>query len=285
MLVIDHQVPQTKSSDSKELEPAAHHLYRVKEVQPKNLRLISIIDGTERSLPYELVKPMSMPDLMEMKFNLNHLYLNSHFNRLLKNNKFIGPDAAKTWRRLTMKNQEIEVDHPENDAQESDTNKGVEAPPDPDMMRRVTRSGAALLASVVPSNSILKLVAYNPDYDMAIISSYTPNSLGALKVGINSQDRKTLTSIEKNILSIEYEDLIPPLSFQSETIPNKSGKKVVFDEKIEIWSPDENKFLYSDLNDQIIYKSQTIPVNYIQFMDLDFLVHELYTACSDIYNE
>ena len=51
MLVIDHQVPQTKSPESKELEPAAHHLYRIKEVQPKNLRLISIIDGTERSLP------------------------------------------------------------------------------------------------------------------------------------------------------------------------------------------------------------------------------------------
>ena len=53
MYVIDHQVPQTKSPDSKELEPAAHHLYRIKEVQPKNLTLISIIDGTERSLPYD----------------------------------------------------------------------------------------------------------------------------------------------------------------------------------------------------------------------------------------
>ena len=31
MLVIDHQVPQTKAADSRELEPAAHHLYRVKE--------------------------------------------------------------------------------------------------------------------------------------------------------------------------------------------------------------------------------------------------------------
>ena len=113
MLVIDHQVPQTKSSDSKELEPAAHHLYRIKAVQPKNLRLISIIDGTERSLPYELVKPMNMPDLMDMKFNLTHQYLNSHFNRLMKNNKYIGPDAAKTWQRLTMKNQEIELDQPE----------------------------------------------------------------------------------------------------------------------------------------------------------------------------
>ena len=102
-----------------------------------------------------------MPDLMDMKFNLNHQYLNSHFNRLMKNNKYIGPDAAKTWRRLTMKNQEIEVDHPETDAEEPNTSNGDKGPPDPDMMRSVTRSGAALLASVAPSKSILKLVAYN----------------------------------------------------------------------------------------------------------------------------
>ena len=120
---------------------------------------------------------------------------------------------------------------------------------------------------------------------MTTIYSYTPNSLGALKVGINSQDRKTFTPIEKSILYIEYGDLIPPLSFQSETTQNISGKKVVFDEKMEIWSPDENKFLYFDLNDQIIYKNQTIPVNLIQFMDLDFSIHELYTTCLDIYNE
>ena len=120
---------------------------------------------------------------------------------------------------------------------------------------------------------------------MTTIYSYTPNSLAALKVGINSQDRKPFTSTEKDILSIEYKEIVPSLSFQSETIPNKSGKKLVFDEKIKIWSQDENKLIYSDLNDQIIYKSQTIPVNYIQFMDLNFSVHELYTACSDIYNE
>ena len=185
MLVIDHQVPQTKSSDSKGLEPAAHHLYRIKEVQPKNLRLISIIDGTERSLPYKLVKPMNMPDLMDMKFNLNHQYFNSHFNRLMKNNKYIGPDAAKTWRRLTMKNQEIEVDHPETDAEKPKTSNCDEDPPDPDMVRQVTRSSAALLATVNPFKSILKLVDYKSDYNMTTIYSYSPNSLDDLKVGIN----------------------------------------------------------------------------------------------------
>ena len=121
MIVIDHQVPQSKATDSRELEPAAHHLYRVKDVQPKNLRVVSIIDGSERSLPYELVRPMSMPDLMDMRYSLNHLYLNLHFNRLSKNNRFIGPDATKTWRRITMKKNKNEAQQEQHDAQETNT--------------------------------------------------------------------------------------------------------------------------------------------------------------------
>ena len=182
-----------------------------------------------------------------------------------------------------MKNKWIEVDQPEYDAQETNTNKRVEAPPDPDMIRRVTRSGAALLAYIIPSSSILKSVAYNPNYDMTIITSSTQHSLGALKVGINSQDRKPLTPIEKSILSINYRELTPHLSFQSETTPNTSGKKISFNEKIEIWFPDETKFLYVDLKDQTPHKNQTIPVNLVQFMDLDFSINELYTGCSEIY--
>ena len=71
------------------------------------------------------------------------------------------------------------MDHPETDAEEPNTSNGDKAPPDPDMVRRVTRSGAALLASVTPSKSISKLVAYKPDYNMTTTYSYTPNSLAA----------------------------------------------------------------------------------------------------------
>ena len=38
----------------------------------------------------------------------------------MKNNKYIGPDAAKTWKRLTMKNPAVELDQPETDATHSD---------------------------------------------------------------------------------------------------------------------------------------------------------------------
>ena len=127
------------------------------------------------------------------------------------------------------------------------------------MMRRVTRSGAALLASVNPLKSILKPIEYNPEYNMTIIYTYSRNSLAALKVGINSQDRKPFTQTEKDILYIESKDLVTSVPFQSETIPNKSGKKLIFDEKVKTWSQDENQLIYSDLNDQNIPKNLTIP--------------------------
>ena len=112
-----------------------------------------------------------------------------------------------------MNNKGMGVDQPEYDAQETNTNKKVEATPDPDMIRRVTGSGAALLKP--PSSSTLKSVAFNPEYDMTIITSSTQHSLAALKVGINSQDRKPLTPVEKSILFINYKELSPHLSFQT----------------------------------------------------------------------
>ena len=151
-IVIDHQVPQSKAT---ELDPAANNLYRVKDVQPKNLRLISIIDGTERTLPIELVRPMNIPDLMNMRYSLNHHYLNSQFNRLAKNNRYIGPDAAKTWRRITMKNKTKDAQQEEHEVQDTKPEKQEEAEPHPDMFRRITRSGTAFLATVSPLHSIL----------------------------------------------------------------------------------------------------------------------------------
>ena len=98
---------------------------------------------------------------------------------------------------------------------------------------------------------------------MTIIYTYSLNSLAALKVGITSQDRKPFTKTEKDILSIESKDLVTPMPFQSETIQTKSGKKLIFNEKVKAWSQDDNQLIYSDLNDQNIPKNLTIPVQYI----------------------
>ena len=42
-------------------------------------------------------------------------------------------------------------------------------PPNPDMMRKVTRSGVAFLASVTPLKPILMPTDFNSEFDMTII--------------------------------------------------------------------------------------------------------------------
>ena len=122
---------------------------------------------------------------------------------------------------------------------------------------------------------------FDPPY---ILYTHSLNSLAALKVGITSQDRKPFTKTEKDILCIESNDIVQQAPFKIETLPIKSGKKLIFDEKVKIWSLDENQDTYSDLNDQNISKNLNNPVQYLQFMDLDFSVQELYEPCSGTYN-
>ena len=116
---------------------------------------------------------------------------------------------------------------------------------------------------------------------MTIIYTY---SLAKLKVGITSQDRKPFTKTEMAILCIESNDLVQQTPFKIDTSPTKSGKKIKFDEKVKIWSLFEKQYRYSDLNYQNISKNLIIPVQYLQFMDLDFSVQELYEPCTGIYN-
>ena len=177
---------------------------------------------------------MSIPDLMNMRYSLNHHYLNSQFSRLAKNNRYIGPDAAKTWQRITMKNKTKEAQQEEHEVQDTRTEKQAEAEPDPDMFRRVTRSGTAFLATVCPSHPILKSVTYSKDYDMAVILTSSQPSLAALKIGINSQDRKQLTETEKTILSTDHNKRTPTKSFHQQTKSFHSGRNVTFAEELEV---------------------------------------------------
>ena len=41
-----------------------------------------------------------MEDLLKINFSLKSDYIKSHFNRLAKNNRYLGPDQTKTWRNL-----------------------------------------------------------------------------------------------------------------------------------------------------------------------------------------
>ena len=108
-----------------------------------------------------------------------------------------------------MKNKTKEAQQEEHEVQETNTDIQAEATPDPDMFRRITRSGTAFLATVSPSHPILKSVTFNKEYDMAVILSSSEHSLAALKAGINSQDRKPLKDTEKGILSIDHNKITP----------------------------------------------------------------------------
>ena len=118
---------------------------------------------------------------------------------------------------------------------------------------------------------------------MTVILSSSQHSLAALKAGINSQDRKPLTQTEKSILSIDHNKLTPTISFHQQIKPCQSGKNITFNEKIEIWFPDEAKYLYIDLKDQTPHRNKTIPINLVQFMNLDFSINELYQGCAAVY--
>ena len=62
------------------------------------------MDGVERTLPSELARPLKIEHLLNMKYSLQHQYIKSQFNRLIHNNRFIGPSEKKSWRHLIHSN-------------------------------------------------------------------------------------------------------------------------------------------------------------------------------------
>ena len=75
-------------------------MYRIKEVLTKRLRVIDVVSGIERTLLTELARPLNIENLVNMKYSLQHQYIESHFNRLIYNNRYIGPSEKKSWRNM-----------------------------------------------------------------------------------------------------------------------------------------------------------------------------------------
>ena len=118
---------------------------------------------------------------------------------------------------------------------------------------------------------------------MAVILTSSQPSLSALKIGINSQDRKQLTETEKLILSTDHTKLKPTNIFPQQIKPFHSGSNVTFAEESELWFPDEAKYLYMTLRDHTQDDCKTILINFIQFLDLDFSIAELYQTCEEYH--
>ena len=182
-----------------------------------------------------------------------------------------------------MKNKTENAQQEEHEVQNTNQEKQEEA--NPDMYKRVTRSGAALLATVSQLHPILKHVTHSQDYSMAVILTSSSSSLSALKKGIQSQDKKILTETEKAILPLDHTKLKPNNIFPQEAKPFHSGKNVNFTENTQVWFPDEKKYRYMILKDPNPEDFKTIPINFLQFFDLDFSTNELFQGCEKYQGE
>ena len=176
-----------------------------------------------------------------------------------------------------MQNKTEDAQQEEHEVQDTTQDKQEEA--NPDMHKRVTRSGAAFLASVSPLHSIMKEMTHSQDYSMAAILTSSSSSLSALKRGIQNQDKKTLTETEKEILSLNHTQIQPNTIFPQVPEKSHSGKSVQFTENIQIWFPDEREYKYMALTNHQLETSVNIPINFIQFFALDFSTRELFQKC------
>jgi hypothetical protein len=95
--------PIKSDGNSQELAMTVRGIYYVKDVHPALLRLIGIFAGEERNLPHEYCLKISLDNLSKLQFQLQSLQLQKVADNLFRANKYLGPDASKTWNFLLNK--------------------------------------------------------------------------------------------------------------------------------------------------------------------------------------
>jgi hypothetical protein len=212
-LVTDHQVPQKHQGTSAELEPSVHGVFRIKEVMPKRLRVVNVISGEERTLPLELVRPINLDHLIQMKFSLQNAYINSHFNWLMQANKYLGPDEKKTWRNLAGNQPSLHVAQPaRKDASAQDhytqeTTTSTELTYDPDCPTKRTRSGH-VYHTVCDLHKPIIRQSTQQSTSADDFLQLTPSALTALQTGLKTSQHK-LSVLEQQDLRLGPPDLYP----------------------------------------------------------------------------
>ena len=230
-LITDHHLPKTHTGDSQELDPSVQGVYRIKEVFPKRLRVVNVVDGVERTLPSELARPLNIEHLLNMKYSLQHQYLKSHFNRLMHNNRFIGPSEKKSWRHLIHSNAATEDVSPTRASENEDRVSEEDELEDPDQIKR-TRSGKVYFTQTHPLKSILKVTS-SGDKDQENIECLSPFELEAYKLGLR-QSTGPLSQKQKEALKMSQGDLIYcSLKQWSQNSP-KTGKKVILNQTTQV---------------------------------------------------
>ena len=161
------------------------------------LRVIDVVSGTERMLPTELARPLNIENLINMKYSLQHAYIKSHFNRLMYNNRYIGPNENKSWRNM------IQSAASGEDAplySESGHNSSEDQIQDPDTLKK-TRSGKVYFSHTTPMKSIWKST---PPFhhDQEIIMCQSPSDLAAYKKCLRHA-LDPITENQKKILTMD----------------------------------------------------------------------------------
>ena len=101
VLAVNHPVKNNDTKGlSQELAMTVRGIYYVKQVLPSHLRLIGLFTGEERSLPREFCVKLSLANIAQLQVQLEALQMQKVSSSLFKANKFLPPDAAKTWNFL-----------------------------------------------------------------------------------------------------------------------------------------------------------------------------------------
>ena len=210
-----------------------------------------------------------------MKFSLQNAYINSHFNRLMWSNKYMGPDERKTWRN-SVGNQPSLHQAPTRSGAQENYNSEIKASPesslDPDCPAKRTRSGHIYHTVCAQHKPIITHSA--PQSSSADdFLKLTPSSLKALQKGLQVTESH-LTELETQALKIQQKDLYPSYQMSwNQPTPRKS-KKVTISDNIQVRNLDRDISLKIEHPQREI--CTTVDTINTLFLGLDFSTHELF---------
>lgn len=139
-----------------------------------------------------------------MKFSLQNAYINSHFNRLMWSNKYMGPDELKTWRN-SVGNQPSLHQAPTRSGAQENYNSEIKASPesslDPDCPAKRTRSGH-IYHTVCAQHKPIIAHSATQSTSADDFLKMTPSALEALQKGLQSSENH-LTVLERQALQLQ----------------------------------------------------------------------------------
>ena len=179
-----------------------------------------------------------------MKFSLQNAYINSHFNRLMWSNKYMGPDERKTWRN-SVGNQPSLHQAPTRSGAQENYNSEIKASPesslDPDCPAKRTRSGHIYHTVCAHHKPIITHSATQSTSADGFLQM-TPSALEVLQKGQQSSESH-LTVLERQALQLQQKDLYPSYQLAWRLPTPKKTKTVTISNQIQVRHLDQDLLL------------------------------------------